>query len=332
MPKELCHWMIARQAARKLDTTATPRTKEAVQACPEAFLLGAVAPDGPFYVPGDARLVAIATLLHGQGAVVDAFAPVKRVIGAGAAAASPAAMAFAAGVLCHIAADTVFHPAIFYFTGFSAHASATVKGAYLYRHRSFETAMDLQLLAEHGSGLERRLDRLLARASARPDAGELVAAVARCYATAGQPPSTAEAARILEQAGKTQRLFFSKPLWALLCIRHIYSAGRNPDTSALFYARTTPWTPTFSSPRPYRDPVSGVDGVFDLGECFSRAVDRTVSLCGNLERALAGEATAFPHPGPSLESGHPLDQDQQMKHCDPALTETARAARAARRF
>jgi hypothetical protein len=216
MPKELCHWMIARQAARQLDATAAPSTRAAVQACPEAFLLGAVAPDGPFYLPGDARVVAIASLLHGQGAA-DAYAPVKRVIAAGSAGASvpPAAIAFAAGVLCHFAADTVFHPAIFYFTGSSAHASSAVKDAYLFRHRAFETAMDLQLLAEHGRGLERRLDRLLDQALARPDAGEIIAAAARCHATSGQPPAEAEAARILEQAGKTQRLFFSRTLRVL---------------------------------------------------------------------------------------------------------------------
>jgi hypothetical protein len=319
MPKELCHWMIARQAALRLDATAAPSTQAAVQACPEAFLLGAVAPDAPFYVPGDARVVAIASLLHGHGAV-DAYAPVKRVIGTGPTGApiAPAAIAFAAGVLCHFAADTVFHPAVFYFTGFAAHAKPAVKHAYLFRHRTFETAMDLQFLAEHGSGLERRLDRLLARANARPDVGELVAAGARCYATSGQPPAEVEMARILEQAGKTQKLFFSRTLRVLLRARNIIGAGKNADLSALFYARPTP--SAFSSPRPYRDPVTGADGMFELRDFFSRAVDRTTSLCGFLERALAGDADAFPYPGPSLESGHPLDHDQQMKHCDPALT------------
>jgi len=317
MPKELCHWMIAREAARRLDATALSRTKAAVQTCPEAFLLGAVAPDGPFYVPKDARVVAIARLLHGHGAV-DAYAPVKRVIAADSAGASvSAAIALAAGVLCHFAADTIFHPAVFYITGFAAHASARVNDTYLFRHRIFESAMDLQLLTEYGDGLERRLDRLLARAQARPDAGELVAAVARCYATSGQPLAAAEAASILDQAGKTQKLFFSRTLRVLLRARCIARSGKNADLSALFYTRPAP--SYFSPPRPYRDPVTGVDGVFELREFFSQAVQRTAWLCEHLERTLAGEAAAFPHPGPSLESGHPLNQDQQMKHCDPAL-------------
>ena len=72
-----------------------------------------------------------------------------------------------------------------------------------------------------------RLDRLLHRAQARPDAGELVAAAARCYATSGQPPAAAAAARILEQAGKTQKLFFSRTLRVLMRARNITRAGQN---------------------------------------------------------------------------------------------------------
>jgi hypothetical protein len=321
MPKELCHFMIARQAALRLDAGAAPRTTEAVRAHPETFLLGAVAHDCPFYSQADARVVGIATRLHGQGAD-DAYAPVKRAIATvadGTKHPPQAAAAFAAGALCHIAGDSVFHPAVFYFTGFASHASVAVSRSYLFRHREFETAMDLHLLPEHGAAIERRLDRLVARATAGPEAGEILGAVARFYATSSLPPSPTEGASILVRAGATQKLFFSRLVRLLLRAGHIRSSGSNADTSALFYARSTSWASYFTSPRPYRDPVTGVDGIFDVREFFGRAVDLAASSFGNLERALAGEANAFPQPGPSLESGRPLDQDQQMKHCDPAL-------------
>lgn len=313
--------MIARQAALRVDAGAAPRTTQAVRAHPETFLLGAVAHDCPFYSQADPRLVGIASKLHGQGAE-DAYAPVRRAIAAapdGPQAAPPAAIAFAAGALCHMAGDAVFHPAVFYFTGFASHPSLAVSRAYLFRHRQFETAMDLHLLPEHGCGLEHRLDRIVARALARPDARELLGAVARFYATSGRPPTEAEARGLLARAGRTQKLFFSRALRLLLRARHLRSAGTNGDTSALFYARFTPWSAHFASPRPYRDPVTGVGGIFDVREFFGRAVDRAAALCQNLERALGGEADAFPRPGPSLESGHPLDQDQQREYCDPAL-------------
>jgi hypothetical protein len=287
-----------------------------VRACPDAFLLGAIAPDGPFYCPEDPRVVAIATRLHGKDAD-DAFAPVKRAMATGAAGG--AAQAFAAGVLCHIAGDAVFHPAVFYFTGFPAHASPKVRGSYLHRHRSFESALDLHLLGEHGD-LPRRLDRVLAGARTQPGADELMAAVARCYTTAGEPLSPATAARILARAGRTQRVFFSPWLRLLLRLRHLGHAGKNRDTSALFYSREPRSAATFTSPRPYRDPVTGADGIFDVRALLGRAAATAASLCQSLERSLAGDTAAFPHPGPSLESGHPLDQDQQMKYCDPILT------------
>jgi hypothetical protein len=184
--------------------------------------------------------------------------------------------------------------------------------------------MDLQLLAEHGAGLERRLDRLLAQAKAQPYAEDLLAAVARCYATSAAPPSEVEASRILEQAGRTQRLFFSKLVWSLLRLRHYRRWGGNADTSCLFYASSAkPWATHFAWPLDYRDPVSGEEGVFDFRACLGKAVELTISLCVSLEHAAAGDLTSLPQPGPSLESGHPLDRDQQMKHCDPSLRPVA---------
>jgi Zinc dependent phospholipase C len=319
MPKELTHWMIARQAARRLD--ATSRTSQAVRSCPEAFYLGAIAPDGPYYVPNDASVVDIATRLHGQG-TDDAYAAVKRAIAtAPVPGPSPSTIAFAAGVLCHMAADTVFHPAVFYFTGFAAHPSAAVNDAYLFRHRAFETALDVHLLREHSDGLQRRLSVLLAQATARPDGAALVAALARYYATAGQPLSGGVALGILVRAGRTQRLFFWSALRFLLRLRHCRHAGKNADVSALFYSRRDRWSAHFTAPRPYRDPVSGAQAVFDVPAFFDKAVAQTSLLVGHLERALAGHVDAFPMPGPSLETGHPLDQAQAMWHCDPALTE-----------
>jgi hypothetical protein len=96
-------------------------------------------------------------------------------------------------------------------------------------------------------------------------------------------------------------------------------AGTNSDLSGLFYGRTREWDTLFTSPRPYRDPISGTEGVFELRELFGRAVSRTLSLWDALERAVEGDADAFPLPGPSLDSGHPVSEGQVMTYCDPAL-------------
>jgi hypothetical protein len=319
VPKELTHWMIARAAAAGLDSVAA-RTREAVEGCPEAFLLGAVAHDGPFYLPKDRRMSSLAARLHGKGDD-DAYAPVKRAIAeipTGTRTAS-AAIAFAAGALCHMAADTVFHPAVFYFTGFAAHPDLATSGAYLYRHREFESAMDLHYLSEHGAGLERKLFALWRRAAARPDAKDLLVAAARFYAVDGKPIAEAEAGRVFEQAGRTQRLFFSPAAGWLARLLGLPNKGRNGDATPLFYRRGSVWDSYFTSPRSFRDPISGAAGTFDARELFARAVEQAVSLLRRLERASAGDSAAFPFPGPCLESGHPLDENQVMRYCDPAL-------------
>jgi hypothetical protein len=318
MPKELTHWMIARAASLKADGNASPRTTQALGACPQAFLLGAVAYDGPFYMPKDARMASLGAKLHGKG-VRDAYAPIKRILAGGN---TSSAIAFAAGALSHIAADTTFHPAVFYFTGFASHPDVEISGAHMFRHRAFEAAMDLHLLAEHGPGIERKVKNLFARVAARPDAMELLGALARFYAAEEQTPSEKEAAHIVHQAGRTQSLFSSASVRVLARLLNIRKAGTNSDISGLFYNRSSQWNSYFTSPRLYRDPVSGEEGMFDVREFFERAVDRALLLFRALERAVAGDADVFPYPGPNLDSGHPVDENQVMKYCDSALTET----------
>jgi hypothetical protein len=314
MPKEITHWIVAREAAASLDPGT--RTGKAVSSSPSAFLLGAVAHDGPYYARGDAELSIAGDRLHGKG-VDDAFASVKRVIGV--EPLFPAALAFAAGALSHIAADTVFHPAVFYFTGFPGHPDPGVSDAFMYRHWGFESAMDIHFLALRGAGVERKSKTLYRRISATEPSEGFSEAAARFYATAGEEPSEAEADKILTQAGKTQGLFFSRSLHALAILLNARKRGTNADTSAAFYAARSPWSAYLKGERPYRDPISGAEAIFDAEVFFRKAVERTRTFTGMLERAVAGEGGAFPFPGPCLDSGHPLDQDQSMRFCDPAI-------------
>jgi hypothetical protein len=314
MPKEITHWIVAREAASSLD--AGTRTGAAVAACPAAFLLGAVAHDGPYYARGDKTKAAAGDRLHGKG-VDDAFESVKRILRA--EALPPAALAFSAGVLSHIAADTVFHPAVFYFTGFPGHPDTSVAGSYMYRHWGFESAMDLHFLSARGEGIELKLKALYERASTQGDPEGLLRAVARFYATAGEEPSSEAADLILRQAGRTQGIFFNIALRALAGLLNAGRPGTNADTSAAFYRLRSPWNAFMEGDRPYRNPISGMEALFSADAFFSEAVHRTQALIGFLERAVAGEEGAFPFPGPCLDSGHPLDQDQKMRFCDPGI-------------
>jgi hypothetical protein len=194
-----------------------------------------------------------------------------------------------------------------------------VRDRYLFRHRAFEAAMDLRVFSEHGRGIEPKLGRILQRAAGRADAEELLAALARFYATEAPAPSIPDITTILRKAGGTQRLFFSTPVRLLARALHLRMAGKNADASALFYTKSSRWLRDFVSPRPFRDPISGVGGTFETNRFLDEAAQLSVANFARLERALDGDAQAFPHPGPSLESGHPLDADQRMRHCDPEL-------------
>lgn len=319
MPKELTHWMIARAAASRLDEQATPRTAGAIRECGDAFLLGAVAHDGPFYIRKSPRMAALGDQLHGKG-TDDAFAPIERVLAA--AGSSSAAVAFAAGAASHIAADTIFHPAVFYFTGFPSHPKSAVAGTYLFGHRAFESALDLHLVSTRGHGLDRRLGSVLGRAAASAEAEALWAALARFYGAQGASLGPSDARAIVEQAAKTQGLFDSAPVRLLARLLNLLHAGTNADVSSLFYVRKSPWNGHFTSPRPYRDPLSGAEDVFDVGDFVDRAVARALGLFGNIERTLDGDQAAFPSPGPCLDSGHSMGADQVMRHADPKLEAT----------
>jgi hypothetical protein len=318
MPKELTHWMVARAAASRIDEHALPRTAMAIRRCSDAFLLGAVAHDGPFYMRTDPGMAELGDQLHGKG-TDDAYAPIQRVLTTTGAAPPSVAIAFAAGAASHIAADTVFHPAVFYFTGFASHPTRAVAGSYMFNHRAFEAALDLHLVSERGRGLDGKLRSLLARAGDGPEAEALWAALGRFYSAADAPLSPAEARAIVDQAAKLQALFSSRSMRLLARLLNLKRAGTNADVSALFYVRKNPWSSHFTSPRPYRHPITGSEGVFDVKDFFDRAVTRALALFQTIERALDGDASAFPCPGPCLDSDHPVHADQLMRHADPRL-------------
>ncbi len=132
MPKEITHFALARSLARAVPETSTFYSP--VHRFPYLFCLGAVTPDIPFFTlagPGADKIQALSIPFHGSRALVPVLKFLDR-------HRSEAALALAAGVICHVLSDTRFHPLVYYYSGMDLiHAGATA------RHRQFETAMDL---------------------------------------------------------------------------------------------------------------------------------------------------------------------------------------------
>ena len=139
MPKEITHWTLAAAVANKLPEDSLFYAP--VRSFPNLFLLGAITPDIPFYYlagPKTAAVQGLSAPFHGTDGC--ALLPVLTFLDK-YPDQPPAALAFAAGVICHLLADTLFHPLVYYFAGMDGvHPGATT------RHRQFETAMDLYFL------------------------------------------------------------------------------------------------------------------------------------------------------------------------------------------
>lgn len=136
MPKEITHWYLADRIRAGI-----PGESVFHGPCHEyenLFFLGAVTPDTPFYYllgPGSKPVRAASGQFHTPDR--RALRPVLRFLERFPEAP---ALALAAGVMCHLVSDTMFHPLVVYFSGKDGvHDGATA------RHRQFETAMDLHV-------------------------------------------------------------------------------------------------------------------------------------------------------------------------------------------
>lgn len=135
MPKLPTHWIFAEDVYRRMPSGWALR--RAVDRYPNIYRYGAVAPDTPFYLlwgPGSRILNQKAEEFHDRGAGIERFLAAA-MAGTGTADAEQR-MAFIAGVFTHAAADTVFHPMIYYFAGSGAEKTE-------WRHHRIEAFMDL---------------------------------------------------------------------------------------------------------------------------------------------------------------------------------------------
>lgn len=134
MPKEITHFALAATLERSLPRTSL--FSGPVRKFFNLFLLGAIAPDIPFYYlagPSRKRVQELSVPFHRahERALMPVLAFLEKDM-------SPPALALAAGVISHLLSDTHFHPLVHYYAGMDGvHRGATG------RHRTFETALDI---------------------------------------------------------------------------------------------------------------------------------------------------------------------------------------------
>ena len=163
MPKEISHWYLADRVKSLLPEDSV--FFDPVHTCENLFFLGAVAPDSPFYYlagPGSARIRSAAEPFHrpDPGALTPVLSFFEQTQQFGM---DTRALSLGAGILCHILADTVFHPLVYYYSGMPrVHPGATA------RHRQFETALDQYFMHQADRDVRTSLYRILSQTEVAP--------------------------------------------------------------------------------------------------------------------------------------------------------------------
>ena len=140
MPFENTHLYLAdkvRQALQNDDLSAI------LKAHLDYYYIGSIFPDTLFFAKDD-ELSRVAFGLHGdEGQPTNRFAfnVLERIQASG----SQRDFAFIAGFLTHCAADIVFHPIVFYISGYMPQSSEQAKQKSSFLHWKYETLMDKQL-------------------------------------------------------------------------------------------------------------------------------------------------------------------------------------------
>lgn len=294
MPKERSHWLLALRAASKLQPGLLA---DAVLAYGEFLLAGAVAHDAGYYASalGSAAGRCTSDRLHGNDGW-DTYAPFwalvsRRDLGA-------PALAFGFGALTHLAADAVFHPLVYSWTG-DADADEPWKSGWLYRHQALESALDRHLEALWG-----RAPRSLA--SIVRAAGRELTSVQSVFSGNNARPWLSAHARL-------QRLFGVVPLrWLVRCATWT-ARGTDGDPTGVFYRSGPRRHPSFEGALKWVHPVTGEPDSATLDVLVERFEALASSLATAWERGWTTGDLAFTGIGPHLDTGLVSDQPQDKR-------------------
>ncbi|MCG8618106.1 MAG: zinc dependent phospholipase C family protein [Desulfobacterales bacterium] len=294
MPKEITHFALARQLQYRL-TPASPFYKP-VHSYPRLFRLGAIAPDIPFFYlagPHKDDIRHISRYYHRTDG--EALRPLLKFLDTHN---TPAALALAAGVVCHLVSDTVFHPMVFYFAGMDGvHSGATG------RHRQFETAMDLHFY--HLYNEDPYVYRLVSSVEIpRPELNGLLAGLfSHGQELSGELPRAISGS--LNWFMGMQFLFRNTLIRqvATLCERSYHPLPE--EASGVIYPFPGPVAlPFFKGRLRYRDPINGDRITTSLTDLVKKTVDSSLGLLDHI--SMAGGAGRQLGDMPVNRDGQPL--------------------------
>ncbi|MCX7982734.1 MAG: zinc dependent phospholipase C family protein [Syntrophales bacterium] len=286
MPKEVTHWLVAKETAKSLEGTPAG---DAANIYPHSLLLGAVFPDIMFYARGRNRMHA--HYYHGwEGRDTNYLLrqAAKRLNGL----ESTAWLSLLVGMISHVVTDTVFHPLVYYVTGNYEAKSDRERNLAIMAHRQFECLLDVFFARRENLPKIKLKDVVAHLEISVPDVAGL------------DPPAENEFPRALNNFALVQR-YFSQPLMTeIFDLLDSMCPLSWRKVSALFYRRSLDdYLPILSRPFFYHHPVTGEKEQASVADLFRQSVILGKERVGLMMAALAEGSPVFTEKGMSLSFG-----------------------------
>jgi len=320
MPKEATHWILAKQTWQAMPDGLL---KTKIRGNKALYYLGAIAFDTPYYVlTGKNRsdLYAAAQRLHSYNAD-SSFNPFELLVKS-SETLPEGYQPFLAGALTHIAADAVFHPFIYYFSGSNENVPSDQATRATARHRRLETALDMYFFKrEEGAAFKNLCLTDLYRKRENEEKAFLKLLNLLYFGKFLVKDFSLKLA--VRQHAIIHILIHHKWIHRFLETLDILWPGQAlwlQPIEALFYATCQDTDPNFSQQSfAYRHPVTGEERHESINDLQARMVTQSLTFLEiidnidrqeDLKKRLAGAVF------PSLYHGLPPDQNVKMHFFD----------------
>lgn len=253
MPRESLHFLVTRKLLKIFPNLDNKD---------ELVFVGSFVHDSPYYLRGSSQSFEdVAEALHGTDGE-DTLEPLFKFLEIVPANKQDKARRFIAGMLSHVAADQIFHPAVYYLTGDYFSEDTRIRSRARAEHRAFETRLDLTA-ANLDSNAIKPLKSILLKAQA--SLSDLTPYLSALGGTEKQ----------WKQAIKTHvaadSIFRSKIGGVLLSLPVVPKELR-----ALTTYKKTPLP--LENPLKFKNPVSGESHTEKIEELIEKALQRAIEL------------------------------------------------------
>lgn len=304
MPKEITHWLIASRVSEALKGSAIG---DILSANPFCLKLGAVFPDALFYNRNGKetkRFLTLSDEFHGAGGE-DTYRIVQDLHHAAKDAVEKGPIiALMTGIICHIQADSSFHPLVYYLSGNDDDPEPGAKAKAVGAHRRFESLMDLFFCGGASNLKKYSLKDYLLKAE-MPSHELLGKALSKIASEKDWPDLNEVMDRAFNFFSFMQNLSHNQVLSRFLYTLDRFFPDKWREITALFYGpQLNKKISIMTEPITYKNPVTGQESTQRLEEIFQIAVEKTVTIIRGAERAvLSGELNLELGIGPSLSFG-----------------------------